>query len=335
MKKCLACYEPIKSGAIQEFHEKCSKRVFGSSKAPNLLYNFSEINELAKEVINHRLAIPGVQPKLSLVIEKSSVQNNPSDRLTIVGLWDGTFVLKPTNNAYKELPENEDVTMHMAETCGIETATHSLIRFESGEIAYIAKRFDRVTNRKKVEKLHQEDMCQLTGLLTENKYNSSMENIAKIVAKYSTNKGLELLSLFQVTIFSFLTGNADMHLKNFSLLKYPDGTIGMTPAYDLLATALAVPEDNEQLALTLNGKKNKLSREDFDKFAEYCQIPAKAAQNVLADFESKLPKMKLWIEKSFLSRELKKQYLHVIANRAQILDLEVPVNFLRLEDINL
>jgi len=330
MKKCLACYEPLKAQSIQEFHEKCSKKIFGKPKAPELVYRFEEINELAKRIIQNRLAIPGVQPKLSLslVIDPANQTNTPRERLTIVGLWDGTYVLKPPNKAHPELPENEDLTMHLAEACGIKTAVHSLIRFSSGEIAYIAKRFDRLTKRRKVEKLHQEDMCQLAGLLTENKYNSSMEKVAKITAQFTTNKGLEAVALFQITVFSFLTGNSDMHLKNFSLLKTVDGSVEMTPSYDLLATQLVMPEDKEQIALTLNGKKNRLTRKDFDLFAKSCGLAVRATENVFADFEKRLPVIAAWVNKSFLSDEMKGAYINLVAERAKILQLKIPDGYL-------
>jgi serine/threonine-protein kinase HipA len=327
--KCLYCYQPLKPGATQEYHEKCSKKIFGRSKAPELAYDMGEINELAKEVINRRLAIPGVQPKLSLMLDKSD-KNNPGDRLTIVGLWDGMYVLKPANPQYRELPENEDVTMHMAEACGIKTAIHSVVRFKSGELAYISKRFDRLVKRAKVEKLHTEDMCQLTGLLTEDKYNSSMEKVAKAVNQYTDNKGLELLALFQISVFSFLTGNSDMHLKNFSLLKDKNGGIALSPAYDLLATKLVVPDDQEQLALSLNGKKNKIGKADFLKFAEYCKIPSKAAENIFSDFGKKMAVMKSWLEMSFLSRDLQEAYLAILAERASSLLIELPPDFTEL-----
>jgi serine/threonine-protein kinase HipA len=284
----------------------------------------SQINELARETTRHRLTIPGVQPKLSLALDKTKKQE---ERLTIVGLWNGIFILKPAHESFRQLPENEDVTMHMAETCGIKTAAHGLIRFKSGELAYIARRFDRKFKRGKIEKLHQEDMCQLTGLLTENKYDSSMEKIAKAVNQYTTNKGLELLTLFQVTIFSFLTGNSDMHLKNFSIIKEKDGTVGFTPAYDLLASKIVMPEDKEELALTLNGKKHKLNRKDFDIFADHCGIPVRARENVFRDFEQNFDIMKHWIQKSFLSSETQAQYLRLIAERAEILKIKTPDKF--------
>src|ERR1700692_1418934 len=106
--KCLFCYQPLKTGATQEYHDRCSKKIFGNVKAPILDYEMQEITDLAKEVITHRLAIPGVQPKLSLVLDRPN-KNNPGERLTIVGLWDGIYVLKPSNPQYKELPENEDL----------------------------------------------------------------------------------------------------------------------------------------------------------------------------------------------------------------------------------
>ena len=321
MKRCLACYESLTSNSTQEYHEKCSKRVFGTAKAPVLQFTFDQISELAKQNITHRLAIPGVQPKLSLAIEKADVEG--IQRLTIVGLWDGIYILKPANPKYPELPENEDATMHIAASCGIRTAIHSLIRFKSGELAYISRRFDRRIDRRKktVDKLHQEDMCQITGLLTENKYNSSMEKIAKATQQFTTNRGLESLGLFQLTLFSFITGNSDMHLKNFSLIEQTDGTVELTPAYDLLSTKLAVPEDKEEMALPIAGKKSRFTKADFREFADYCQISPKAAENVFTSLERRIPTMIEWIEKSFLSEEMKRRYTNLIYERAARLRL--------------
>jgi serine/threonine-protein kinase HipA len=320
--KCLACYEILPGDIDQEYHEKCSKKIFGNSRAPALDYDFSQIEDLARQALENRLAIPGVQPKLSLAIEKQNQKSEKKSRLTIIGLWDGMYVLKPANKSYPELPENEDLTMHLAELCGIQTATHSLVRFRSGELAYICKRFDRVTKRKKTEKLPQEDLCQLTGLLTENKFNSSMEKVATTTSKHTTNKGLEAVKLFEVTVFSFLTGNSDMHLKNFSLLKNLDDTIQLSPAYDLVSTRIVVPKDREEMALTLNGRKNKLTKDDFFAFAKHCKIPEKAAANSMANFAEKLSDMRAFIRKSFLSKEMQENYLVLLKERASRLELK-------------
>jgi serine/threonine-protein kinase HipA len=211
--------------------------------------------------------------------------------------------------------------MHMAQACGITTARHGLVRFKSGELAYLAKRFDRTLKRRKVDKIHQEDMCQLTGLLTEDKYNSSMEKVAQATIQFTTNKGLELVTLFQRTIFCYLTGNSDMHLKNFSLFKNSEGLVQLTPAYDLLATKIVTPEDKEELALPLNGKKNKLNKNDFLAFTKYCNIPDKAARTTIGNFEKNLPTMKSWIAKSFLAEDTKKRYLGLIRERSSVLEL--------------
>jgi serine/threonine-protein kinase HipA len=324
LKKCLACYEKL-TGSEQEYHEKCCRKIFGSSTAPILDYNLREITLMARQVIANRFAIPGVQPKLSMTTAKIKTKNHKSERFTIVGLWNGLYVLKPPTKTYPGLPENEDLTMHMAAACGIETATHTLVRFKSGELAYLARRFDRrLDKRKKVlEKLHQEDMCQLTGLLTENKYNSSMEKVVTSVRRHTTNKGLEAFNLFKLTLFSFLTGNSDMHLKNFSLLKQQDGRVSLSPAYDLLATRLALPSDTEDSALTIGGKKTKLSKADFLRFAKYSQIPEKAAENALKDFEVALPKMFAWIDRSFLSKAMKADYVLLIRSRGKKLGLKI------------
>lgn len=327
MGKCLSCYKEIED-SNQDFHEKCSKNIFNSKKAPVLDYTLQQINDLAKEVIKKRVAIPGVQPKLSLTLENT---NTPEKRLTIIGLWEGLYVLKPQNKKFPELPQNEDLTMHLSQIAGIKTAEHSLIRFKSGELAYLSTRFDRVLKRNKVYKTHQEDMCQITGLLTENKYNSSMEKVAKAVDLYTTNKGLETLELFKVTLFSFLTGNSDMHLKNFSLVYRQDGVTELSPAYDLLATKLVMPEDLEETALTICGKKNRLDSKDFKKFADCCNVNEKAYENVLKNFEKGLPSFREMISMSFLSDDKAQEYLKLLSERAKILSLSVPPNFLELD----
>lgn len=324
MQKCLACYQQLEDPKT-EYHERCSQRIFHSKVPPQLDYTLNQIHELAKNVIQKRVAIPGVQPKLSLTFENANSQER---RLTIVGLWDGLYILKPPNDEYPELPQNEDVTMHMAKLAGIKTAEHSLIRFRSGELAYFSTRFDRRLRRKQMIKIHQEDLCQLTGLLTENKYNSSLEKVATAVKKYTTHKGLALLELFKVTTFSFLVGNSDMHLKNYSLVYRNEGIVELSPAYDLLATKLVVPQDTEEMALTMRGKKGRLTRKDFFDFADYCSISSKACDNVFKGLEERLSSFKKLISTSFLSDEMAQKYLELINERAERLELAVPKNFL-------
>ncbi|MCH9029378.1 MAG: HipA domain-containing protein, partial [Bacteroidetes bacterium] len=261
--KCLYCYENLDL-TESDYHPKCSRKFFGSDVPPEIDFGLKEIDELAVKVLGKSVSVTGVQPKLSLNLKE---EKKDKSRLTIVGLWGG-YVLKPPFDKYPEMPENEDLTMHLAQLLKLNTAEHSLIKLKSGELAYITKRFDRT----KTAKLHVEDMAQLTEVLTERKYFSSMEKVGKAVIKYSDYSGNDALRLFELTLFCYLTGNADMHLKNFSLLRNEDDEIILAPAYDLLATKLLIPEDKEEIALPINGKKNNLRKSDFDKFAESLEI---------------------------------------------------------------
>jgi serine/threonine-protein kinase HipA len=225
-------------------------------------------------------------------------------------MW-GNFILKPPIEKYPEMPEIEDLTMHLAGLLKIKTAEHSLVRLASGEVAYITKRFDRISKGK----LPLEDMAQLTGTLTENKYRGSMEKIGKVIKEYSDYPGVDLLSFYELTLFSFITGNADMHLKNFSLLTTFENEVMLAPGYDLLSTKLLIPEDTEELALPMNGKKSRFRKADFNAFAEKLEINAVSIQNVHKKFLANESAMLAFIDKSFLSKAMKSGYKDMISSR--------------------
>ena len=302
--KCLFCYKELNSDEI-DFHTTCSKKIFGTLTPPILPYTRAKIKELAEQIIRSQTTVTGVQPKLSLDIER--INNN--NRFTIVGLW-GKYILKPQAEKHSQLPENEDLTMKLAELAKIKTVPHSLIRFADGELCYITKRIDRTKNG---GKLPMEDFCQLTERLTEHKYRGSHEQIAKTILKFSIAPKLDLVNFWEIVIFCFLTGNADMHLKNFSL--YENTDFQLAPAYDLLSTALAIPEDKEELALTLNGKKNKLNRKDFETAALNSGLEQKVIENIFAKFQKTIPDWDLLIDNSFLSYEMKENYKNLIQKR--------------------
>jgi len=308
VNKCLCCYQLLNEEE-QDFHSSCAKKMFGTKKAPIIDFNLKQLEELAKQIVIKSIAVTGVQPKLSLELEK---QKNELSRLTIVGLH-GNFILKPPSTEYKELPQNEDVTMHLANLVKIKTAQHCLIRLHSGELAYITKRFDR--NKK--DKIALEDFCQLTENLTEHKYRSSIEKVAKATQKFTTNKGLEALRLFELVLFCYLTGNADMHLKNFALLENDLGEFELSPAYDLLSTALVIADDKEETALTINGKKSRLKKKDFDALAISMNINTKVLDSIYTKFEKALPKWIDFIKQSFLSKTMQKNYIKLIESKHQ------------------
>lgn len=302
MSKCLYCYKELSANET-DFHKACSRQFFGSATPPLLTLNKEQLETLAKEIIVRSIAVTGVQPKLSLQLEKT---RNEAPRLTLVGLY-GDYILKPPSEQYPCLPENEDLTMHLAEVAGIRTAAYSLIRLSSGELAYITRRFDRQNG----QKIAVEDFCQLTETLTEHKYRGSVEKIGKLVRQFTTNKGYEQQRLFELIVFCYLTGNTDMHLKNYALIENALGQYELSPAYDLLSTLLVL-SDEEESALTINGKKNRLKRTDFDSVAKSLQINEKTVAAIYQRFAKILPAWQQWIERSFLSAEMKKQYSDLI-----------------------
>ena len=311
--KCLYCYKELADNEM-DFHRSCSRKIFGTTMAPELPYTRDNLTELARQVVRSQTTLTGVQAKLSLDIKKGG--RNEAERFTIVGLW-GRYILKPQTERFANLPELEDLTMHLAEIAKIQVVPHSLIRFSDGELCYITRRIDRTENG---EKLAMEDMCQLTERLTEHKYKGSYEQIAKVIQKYSSVPKLDLVNYWEQVVFSWITGNADMHLKNFSLYSKVDHLYNLTPAYDMLSTALVMPEDIEELALTLNGKKRKIRKSDFEISMRASELEEKVIGNIFNKFLKVKDKWFDFIDISFLPDEMKIAYKDIITNRLNLLN---------------
>ncbi len=305
MNKCLYCYKELDEGEV-DFHKACSKKFFGMPEAPELPYSLDELDSLAAQVIRSQTTLTGVQAKLSLHIDRHA----RSKRLTIVGLW-GDYIFKPQTQEYRNLPENEDLTMHLAEIAKIKVVPHTLIRLKDGTLGYLTKRIDRTADG---EKRPMEDMCQLTERQTEYKYKSSYEQIAKVIAKYSYAPLLDQTDFYEQVFFSWMVGNNDMHLKNFSLYA-PNGKWVLAPAYDLLNVSLVNPKDTEELALTLNARKKHIKKSDFVKAMALSGIAPKVFDNMVAKYNKLLPKFNEIICMSFLNAEDKELYMQSIAAR--------------------
>lgn len=306
MCKCLYCYGPLEKGE-KDFHARCARKFFGTENVPVLDYTCEDLEKLAMQVINDQTSLTGVQPKLSLHLN----EHEGRQRLTIVGLWGG-FICKPQTVQFAQMPETEDLTMHLAELAKIDVVPHTLMRMADNSLCYLTKRIDRLSTG---EKVAMEDMCQLTERLTEHKYRSSYERIAKAIVQYSSMPKMDVTNFFEVVLFSWITGNNDMHLKNFSLFEPRDGDIRLTPAYDLLNAAILNPKDDEELALTLNGKKKKLKRSDFMTSGLTMGVEQKTIERLVAKYVKLLPEMKKLIGNSFLNDELKDKYAELIRAR--------------------
>ncbi len=239
-----------------------------------------------------------------------------SHRFSIAGET-GEYILKPQSNQHEHLPEIEDLTMHLAALAGIKTVNHSLIFTQSGRLACITKRNDRI----KGKKLHVEDMCQLTGRLAEQRYEGSYEEVAETILKYSETPGFDVISLYEIVLFSFLTGNNNMHLKDFSLISEPAIGYHLSPAYNLVSTQVIRKDNDRDLALTLNGKKDGLNLKDFLIAMLQAGITDKTIKNILGRFSLAIPKWHDFIDTSFLPEYLKKEYHSLITLKARQIGL--------------
>lgn len=313
MSKCLVCYRELEEGQ-KDYHPSCAKRFFGKAEAPILPYSRDNINDLAKQSVLSRTAVTGVQSKLSMDVNKGG--KDEPDRLTIVGLW-GRYILKPKSDEFLWLPEVEDLTMHLAEIGRISVVPHTLIRFSDGELAYMTRRIDRDSRGKKYL---MEDMCQISGRVTADKYKSSYENIAKMIKRYSSAPMLDLVNFWEVVVFSWITGNSDMHLKNFSLISQTPGNYVLSQAYDLLNVHLIFPEDDKELALTLDGKKKRIDRKSFERAMASSGLEKKVVENIFNKFKSVARQWYDFIDISFLPSQLKEKYKEEIAGRLDLLE---------------
>lgn len=274
-------------------------------------YTRDNMSELARQVIRTSASVTGVQAKMSLDVDRGG-KNEPA-RFTIVGLW-GKYIFKPQSHKYRCLPELEDLTMKMADAAGIRTASHSLIRLSDGEIGYITRRMDRDGRGNKLSML---DMCQLTNRLTEHKYFGTYPQLADTIKKYSSAPLLDVQRFWEVVLFSWITGNSDMHCKNFSLLDTGAREYVLAPAYDLLAVLLADPADTDEMALsfTVGGGKTGFGRQTFTDAMVASGIPPSVAERLINTMTANAPQWEMLIRHSFLPEDLKTAYFQLLANR--------------------
>lgn len=313
---CLCCGKPLRTPNDTGWHKSCIKRFFGTTKLPEIKIDDKTLNLLAAQTINKGFTIPGVQKKLSLHLVSDG--NNP--RLTLVNFPTG-YILKPQVAEFEALPESEQLIMSMADTAGISTVPHALIKGSAG-LAYITKRVDRNLAGSKIEMLAMEDFCQLDLRLTEDKYRGSYERCAKIIKQYSSRVGIDMAEFFLRLVFCFIVGNSDMHLKNFSLIETfeASGEYVLSPAYDLLPVNANMPADKEQFALAMNGKKTNIRKGDFLKFADTCGISRATAQKLIKSLVRLTPNWLTMCEYSLLPDELKLRLKKIITERSKILE---------------
>ncbi|QJB36690.1 HipA domain-containing protein [Chitinophaga oryzae] len=295
MANCCFCYQ---DAGTEAWHPHCCEAFFGQPQVPVFLPGEGGWEQAAAVVIAQHIAVTGVQPKLPLT----------------AGALQRRHIFKPQHPHFPSMPENEDLTMHLATLFGIDVCRHALVTAADGSWAYLAARMDRNGD----QQLHMEDCCQLAEQPADKKYHGSYEKIGRLLAKYCSDPVTDLKRFFELVLFSYLTGNSDMHLKNFSVL-HRQHTITLAPAYDLLNIHLINPADTEELGLTLNARKRKLRLSDFITLAERLGISPATRDGIFHRFTTLNHQVEVWINASFLHAADKENYLRIWERQQKIL----------------
>lgn len=285
-----------------EMSKKFLKEMFGISELPTIEFSLREVSQKAQQLAG-KLSISGTQPKLSVKLDKES-------NSLIVVAEGGEYILKPQNPAFQNIPQNEQCCMDMAAKFKIDVPPHCILPLKDNSLAYLVKRFDRVSGMK----IHQEDFSQI---LETDKYKGSIEQIGKKLNEKSTAPGYDTQLLFERVVFNFIIGNGDAHLKNYSIAYKDKDSIRLTPAYDIVCSKLVIPTE-EDSALSINGKKNGLKRDDFDKLADYLNVPIKIRYE---KFQESLTVMEPVIKGSEIAKEDQEQFIKIIKERLVRLEL--------------
>jgi serine/threonine-protein kinase HipA len=284
-------------------NEKLLKEMFNTSELPIIDFSLGDVSQKAQRSAG-RLSISGVQPKLSMKLDR---KNN-----SLISVAEGgEYILKPQTAAFPNIPENEQCCMDIAIEFKIDVPPHCLLSLKDGSRAYIVKRFDRGSGIK----IHQEEFFQILG--SGDKYKGSVEQIGRKLKEISTAPGYDVQLFFERVVFNFIIGNGDAHLKNYSIAYKDRETIRLTPAYDIVCSKLVI-FDEEDSALSINGKKNGLKRDDFDKLAEYLNIPIKIRYE---KFEKNLALMETVIKKSEIKKEAQERFIDIIKERLSRMNL--------------
>ena len=307
MSKCLCCEKP---GGEDRYHAHCLDELFGKAYPPSISFGLAGLPEQVGKT-GGRMSISGVQMKLS-------VRLNPDDWMLEAVAEGGTHILKPEPSQYPELPQNENLCMNMAKEMNMNVPPHGLFSMADGKLCYIIKRFDRREDGAKIQK---ETLFQI--LESEDKYGGSLEQIGKAIRAHAANIGLDLINFFERALLSFLIGNGDMHLKNWAVLIFNEGAAVLAPCYDFVSSKIYISNE-EDSALTINGKRNQLSRGDFEALASSLKIDPKAAQNSFRKLSRAKKQIFEMCIQSQLTLPLRRKLVDVINSRYERLYGAVP-----------
>ncbi len=316
---CLCCNKPLlKEEESIGWHKKCIKNFFNKEILPSVVLDENKLNSYFLKKVNDKMTITGVQKKMSLNLTTDN--GNGKSSLSLVDYPTG-YILKPQVSNFEYLPEFEHLTMSLSDISKIKTVPHALIKVNDN-YAYITKRIDRVIDKNSCLKIAMEDFCQLDLRLTEEKYNGSYERCFKIIKKYSSQVKIDSIEMFCRVVFSYLVGNSDMHLKNFSLIEdiNDESNYKLSPSYDVIPVNIIDINDKEQMALTLNGKKKNITRNDIVKFGISIELDLKVIENILKYFVNLKEDYNSLISMSLLPKQKQEEFINLINTRMNVID---------------
>lgn len=292
----------------------------GKKQFPHRLpYRRADISTVQREKAEH-MSISGVQDKISVRLNAGA--------LIPVGT-DGEYILKPVPSRLlpqleADVPANEHLTMQIAsQVFRIPTAANACIYLADNSMAYIARRFDRRNGHK----IAQEDFCQLSERSPEShgknyKYESSYQEIGRLLKTYCRAYAIEIEKLFRLILFNYVFSNGDAHLKNFSMHESPYGDYVLTPAYDLICTSLHFPDESrtamplfDEYESSFFARNRFYGAEDFLHLADIYGIQPKRAERIVRSFHNERDNAMGLIERSFLSDEAKADYRNRLDDR--------------------
>lgn len=295
---CLSCEKAV-DAAGNLVHPACLRRLFGSPSIPRVDFAYADIPAEARKLIG-KMSISGVQPKLSVAVKRGVLEVTASG---------GTHILKPTPEVFPSLSENENLCMTLAREMGSETPPHGLVKMTDNRLAYIVRRFDR---DKGGQKIHVEDFAQL--LEKTDKYDGSVEQIGKFLKAHSSTPFIDTQKLFSAILFCFLTGNGDAHLKNFAMIRTPSG-YQLSPVYDMVSSRLVMPSESDEMAIAMNGRRNRIDMRDFEALADYLEINDKQRRRIFESAQVLHSKIAALTARSFLPTGVKKEFLTLFEER--------------------
>jgi serine/threonine-protein kinase HipA len=298
---CLSC-QTVGADHQHGYHAECAIKLFGTESPPIVRFSTPEIVNEAQKMVG-KMSVSGVQPKLSVAYDRKTGQ-------LIVVEKGGEYILKPQTERFPMLPENENLCMRIASHCGTDIPAHGLIPLADERFAYLVKRFDRTDEGFEFQ---QEDFQQL--LESDDKYDGSYERMAKIIRKHSCNPEADLFKLYERAILFFVLGNGDAHLKNFSLIRNRNSGYQLSPAYDIVSSRLAMSEEREEMCLSIQGKRNRISRRDFIRLSQHFGLNEEQSSQVSDRLKACQPEIEGMIKESFLSEQSKNRFLEIFKER--------------------